>query len=82
SARLALQATPRNDEVVMAMGARSALDRAVLGLASRLPGRTVTGWVMLAWLWLRLRPYRLVDLVCTAALRRCASALNFVCFSG
>jgi glycosyltransferase involved in cell wall biosynthesis len=78
SARLALQATPRNDEVIMAMGARSALDRAVLGFVSRLPGRTATGWIMLAWLWLRLRPYRLVDLLRTAALRRWGAARNFV----
>jgi len=78
SARLALQANPRNDGVVMAMGARSALDRTVLGFASRLPGRAVTSFVMLAWLWLRLRPYRLVDLLRTAALRRWGAARNLV----
>jgi GT2 family glycosyltransferase len=81
SARLALQATPRNDGVVMTMGARSALDRTVLGLASHLPGRAATTFVMLAWLWLRFRPYRLVDLLRTAAVRRCVAARNFVGFS-
>lgn len=70
TARLALEASPRNDAVIMALGARSGADHAVLGLASRLPGRHLAGLVMLAWLWLRLRPYRLLDLLRTALLRR------------
>ena len=77
TARLALQAAPRNDVVVMAMGARSKLDRAVLSLASRLPVRSLANVAMLGWLWLRLRPYRLADLLRTAAFRRYASARDF-----
>jgi len=78
TARLALQATPRNDAVVMAMGARSKLDRAVLGFALRLPGRPLTNVAMLGWLWLCYRPYRLVDLLRTAALRRWLWARDYL----
>jgi glycosyltransferase involved in cell wall biosynthesis len=77
TARLALQATPRNDVVIMAMGARSKLDRVVLSLASRLPGRSLANLAMLGWLWLRFRPYRLADLLRTAAFRRFVSARDF-----
>lgn len=73
TARLALQASPRNDAAVVALGARSRLDRAVLGLASRLPGRSLGELGMLTWLWLRFRPYRLLDLLRTAILRRAAA---------
>jgi glycosyltransferase involved in cell wall biosynthesis len=69
TARLALQASPRNDAIVT-LGARSGVDRALLGLASRLPGRQLATLATLAWLWLRFRPYRLRDLIRTAALRR------------
>ena len=70
SARLALQERPRNDDVVMVMGARSTLDRSVLSLGLRLPGRALASFAMLGWLWLRHRPYRLTDLLRTAVLRR------------
>lgn len=70
TARLALEASPRDNAVVMALGARCGLDRVVLGLTSRLPGRQLAGLTTLAWLWLRFRPYRLLDLLRTAVLRR------------
>jgi glycosyltransferase involved in cell wall biosynthesis len=70
TARLALEASPRNNATVLALGVRSDVDRAALGVASRLPGRRLAGLAMLAWLWLRFRPYRLLDLLRTAVLRR------------
>lgn len=70
TARLALQASPRNGAAIAALGARSGVDRAVLSVASRMPGRKLAELVMLGWLWLRLRPYRLFDLLHTAILRR------------
>ena len=43
---------------------------AILIARCDLPGRRLAGLAMLAWLWLRFRPYRLLDLLRTAVLRR------------
>jgi glycosyltransferase involved in cell wall biosynthesis len=70
AARLALEADPVDHELVRVMGARSAVDRALIravwAVASGRPARIAT----LAWLWLRLQPTSLVGLLRTALARR------------
>ena len=69
TSRLAVKSTPINREVLMGMGAQNAIDRAffrgVLKLFSGQAGR----FFLLAWLWLRFRPFSLVDLGLTALAR-------------
>lgn len=76
TARLASETTPANDSILMGMGARTALDRATLRLASRVPSQSLRRLVMLAWLWLCFRPYRLTDLLRTSIRRRWAQRRN------
>ena len=52
------------------MAARSDLDRAVLNAIWRVTQGTAGRTAVLAWLWLRLRPYRLRDLVATMIFRK------------
>jgi glycosyltransferase involved in cell wall biosynthesis len=70
AARLALEADPVDHELVRVLGARSAVDRALIravwAVASGRPARIAT----LAWLWLRLQPTSLVGLLRTALARR------------
>jgi hypothetical protein len=70
AARLALESTPPRTGVLIEMGAVSAMDRWLLS--------TISPWVAyrpirvatLAFLAMRLRPYRLRDLIATAIARR------------
>jgi glycosyltransferase involved in cell wall biosynthesis len=66
AARLALEATPPNKVLLDAMAANTPLDRAVIGaLTPFLPLRAAR-LMSLAWLSLRLRPFRLRDVAFTA----------------
>jgi len=70
TSRLALDAEPIDHARVMAMGARSQLDRMVLRVIWILPGRWLARVTTLAWLAMRLRPTSLVALARTALARR------------
>ena len=76
--RLALQADPIERAVVLELGARSAAEKAkyewILGLLPRQPAR----FVLLAWLWYRLRPTSLTALLRTIlAMRSLRLAFGF-----
>jgi glycosyltransferase involved in cell wall biosynthesis len=76
--RLALQADPIERAVVLELGARSAAEKAkyqsILGLLPRQPAR----FVLMAWLWYRLRPTSLAALLRTMlAMRGPRLALGF-----
>lgn len=70
TSRLALDAEPIDHERVMAMGARSQLDRIVLQAIWALPSLWLARLTTLAWLAMRLRPTSLVALARTALARR------------
>jgi glycosyltransferase involved in cell wall biosynthesis len=75
AARLALDAAPPRVGVLLEMGGVTAFDRWLLWLLSRGVAYRPVRAATLAFLTLRLRPYRLRDLVATAmARRRSASA--------
>lgn len=65
TARLALDASPIDRELLLRMGATSRLDRTVLGLLAGLPIRPLARLLILGWLWFRLRPYALTSLLGT-----------------
>jgi glycosyltransferase involved in cell wall biosynthesis len=70
TSRLALQADIPDFDFVRAMAVRSQIDRTVLqSIQSTLRGR-IRRTAMLGWLWFRLRPYRLTDLILTALARK------------
>jgi glycosyltransferase involved in cell wall biosynthesis len=76
--RLALQADPIERAVVLELGARSAAEKAkyesILGLLPRQPAR----FVLMAWLWYRLRPTSLTALLRTMlAMRSLRLAFGF-----
>jgi len=76
--RLALQADPIERTVVLELGARSAAEKAkyqsILDLLPRQPAR----FVLMAWLWYRLRPTSLTALLRTMlAIRGLRLALGF-----
>lgn len=68
--RLALQASPPDFGFVLGMGAVGATDRLILKAIRALGKGELSRVIALGWLWLRLRPYRLTDLVVTAARRK------------
>jgi glycosyltransferase involved in cell wall biosynthesis len=68
--RLALLADPVNRPLLKTVGAGSWIDRLVLEALSRLTVGPFARNMAAGWLWLRLRPYALWDLVRTAAARR------------
>jgi glycosyltransferase involved in cell wall biosynthesis len=70
AARLALDATPPRVGVLLEMGGVTAFDRWLLWLLSRGVAYRPVRAATLAFLTLRLRPYRLRDLVATAMARR------------
>jgi hypothetical protein len=49
-----------------AMGGMSRLDRAMIAIASPALGVAPARWAMLAWLTIRLRPFRVRDVAATA----------------
>jgi glycosyltransferase involved in cell wall biosynthesis len=70
TARLALQASAPDFDFIYEMAARSPIDRTLLRFfRTTLRGR-IRRTAMLGWLWFRLRPYRLTDLVATALARK------------
>ncbi len=76
--RLALQENPICRTLLLAMGARSAKERAELERILRLPGRMLTRLLILAVLWHRLRPTALSALLrTTLAMRGPRLALGF-----
>ena len=70
TARLALETSAPDYEFISSMTSRSRLDRAVLTTINKLPNGYGKRVATLAWLWLRLRPYRLTDLLATALARK------------
>jgi glycosyltransferase involved in cell wall biosynthesis len=70
TARLALQEDDPDFDFVQNMAARSQIDRAVLRVIQAICGGRLMRTAMLGWLWFRLRPYRLTDLLVTALTRR------------
>ena len=57
--RLAVNAKPMNEVVLGQMGARSRIDRFVVSTLCGLKLFHATRWLLLGWLWLRLRPFKL-----------------------
>jgi glycosyltransferase involved in cell wall biosynthesis len=70
TARLALQKQPMDLAFAATMGARTDFDRRAIAWLSRRVGGRPGGIVLLFWLWLRLRPYRVIDLVTSFAVRQ------------
>jgi glycosyltransferase involved in cell wall biosynthesis len=70
TSRLVVNEKTVDFDFVRAMAARSDLDRAVLNAIWRVTQGTAGRTAVLAWLWLRLRPYRLRDLVATMIFRK------------
>lgn len=75
--RLAVQESPVNARVLAYMGVRSQADRALLEALSKLGGRAAR-LMILAWFWLRLRPFSLAGLASTALARRWGMLGNIV----
>jgi glycosyltransferase involved in cell wall biosynthesis len=65
SARLALDVTPPDRGLLTAMAPNTRLDRAVIGVLAPLLQIRAARWATLAWLTLRLRPFRIRDVVLT-----------------
>jgi hypothetical protein len=70
TARLALQASAPDLDFIQSMAATSRIDRVVLKMIQATCRGRFMRTAMLGWLWLRLRPYRLTDLVATAIARK------------
>ena len=66
TARLSLAARPPRRALLRAMGGASRLDAAVIAAASPALGVAPVRWLLLAWLTLRLRPFRVRDVTVTA----------------
>jgi glycosyltransferase involved in cell wall biosynthesis len=66
SARLALDATPQSKELLVAMAPETRVDRAVIDALAPFLRFRAARLAILAWLTLRLRPFRLKDLAVTA----------------
>ena len=69
TSRLAVQEEPINRVLLAEMGAQNATDRAVLNCILNTFGRKSARVLILAWLWLRLRPFSLVGLGTTVLAR-------------
>ena len=70
AARLAIAAAPPDRDLVMVMGARTALDRLTLGAISHIGWLRLWRLLALLWISLRLRPFGLRGLILTAAARK------------
>ena len=70
--RLALQATPVDQKMLVAMGARSDTERAELERILSAPGRILVRLLVLTFLWYRLRPTALGALLRTMLAMRLA----------
>ena len=69
TARLALQENPVNRDLLMDMAAQSSRDRIVLNYVLDTFGRKAARVLILAWLWLRFRPFSLAGLATTSIVR-------------
>lgn len=67
--RLGVLENPINRDLLMDMGARNAIDRALFSFFLKAFSRQFARILILGWLWLRLRPFSLIDLVLTAMTR-------------
>jgi hypothetical protein len=74
SARLALDATPPDQELIAAMAPSTRVDRGVIGMMMPWLRFRVARLAMLAWLTLRLRPFRLRDVAVTTLDRAAGNA--------
>jgi hypothetical protein len=70
TSRLALQAIPPNFDLILGMAATSPIDRNILNAIRAIGKGSLLRIAALGWLWLRLRPYRLTDLVATWLTRK------------
>lgn len=70
TARLALQTNDPDFDFINRMTATSQVDRLVLRAIEATCRGSLMRVAMLGWLWLRLRPYRLTDLIATALVRK------------
>lgn len=70
TSRLAVEAKPVNRALLLAMGPARGIDRAIFGFALNMATERAARLVMLAWLWLRFRPFSLIGLASTALARR------------
>ena len=66
TARLALGTRPPRLALLRAMGAVNWCDRVVIGAAGPVLGFAPVRWLILAWLTMRLRPFRVRDVAVTA----------------
>jgi len=66
TARLALAARPPRLALLREMGATGRLDATIITAASPALGLAPVRWLVLAWLTLRLRPFRIRDVLLTA----------------
>ncbi len=78
TSRLAIISNPINRELLMGMGAQNAIDRAFFGGVLKLFSGQAGRFLILAWLWLRFRPFSLVDLCLTAFARMLTSSAHGV----
>lgn len=76
AARLALEARPVDQGLLADMAATTPLDASIVSAFSPLLGSRPGRFAMLAWLTLRLKPFRLRDLIATALARRFQRAIR------
>lgn len=76
TSRLAIQENPINHDKLMDIAAQTAFDRAVLRRLLQAFALRNARFLILAFLWLRYRPYSLIDLGTTVLVRKCR-----LCFS-
>jgi glycosyltransferase involved in cell wall biosynthesis len=70
TSRLAVESAPPDIEFVLGMAGTSPIDRKVLGAIRTASGGRLLRVATLGWLWLRLRPYHLTDLIVTWLTRK------------
>ena len=68
--RLGVQANPVDRDVLMDMGAQNGIDRTLYGLVLKIFSGDWARFLILSWLWLRLRPYSLSGLGATVLMRQ------------
>lgn len=72
--RLAIEMEPVNRELLLQMGGRRPFDRRIIKLALKISQPSVSRFLLLAWLWLRLRPFSLFGIALTSLVRIWARA--------
>jgi glycosyltransferase involved in cell wall biosynthesis len=76
TSRLAVISDPIDYSFVVGMAARSRMDRTIVTLLGKFLPEGLARPAILAWLWARLRPYRLFDIVRTGLHRRVAQLVG------